>query len=280
MQVIGCGSSRFPAALHQLEEVPAQLFMLGDPSHLAPPTVSIVGTRNATFYGVRTARALATAFARAGVSVISGMARGIDSAAHRSALEAGGRTVAVLGTGIDVPYPVGNTELHRALSDRALVISEYGAGVRAHRGTFPKRNRLIAALSPVTIVVEAGGRSGALSTAAHARDLQRTVAAVPGPIDSPQSTGSNNLLRDGATMIASVADALALVGIASPDERAPLELEGLEAAIWKSLVAGPLRPDAIAVKIRSTTRECLASITTLELLGRVECLVTGEVRRR
>lgn len=280
MHVVGCASDGYPVVLHDLDDEPAQLFMIGNSSHLAPPTVSIVGTRDATAYGIRTARSLATAFARAGVSVISGMARGIDSAAHRAALDAGGRTVAVLGTGIDVPYPVGHRELHRVLGEKALVISEYGSGVGARPGTFPRRNRIIAALAPVTIVVEAGHRSGALNTAEHARTLARTVAAVPGPIDSPQSAGANQLIRDGVQMISSIADALTLVGIAAPEERVPLQLDGQDGRLWKALAAGPLTPDSLALRCHVTTRECLASVTSLELQGLVECLVTGEVRRR
>jgi DNA processing protein len=259
---------------------PGNLFLLGDESHLKPPTVAIVGTRNATGYGMRITRRIASAFAEAGVSVISGMARGIDAAAHRSALDAGGRTVAVLGTGIDVPYPVGHRELHRTLGEKACVVSEYGPGVGAHRGTFPRRNRIIAGLAPVTIVIEAGTRSGALLTAGFAESLNRTVAAVPGPIDSPQSAGCNELIRDRAHVIASVADALALVGIAAPEERAPLRLSGIDAQIWKALAAGPLDANAISARTRVTIRECLAAITALELEGFVEVLLTGEVRRR
>ena len=223
---------------------------------------------------------LASAFAEAGVSVVSGMARGIDAAAHRAALEAGGRTVAVLGTGIDVPYPAGHRELHRVLSEKACVISEYGPGVGAHRGTFPRRNRIIAGLASVTIVVEAGHKSGALITAEQARRFDREVAAVPGPIDSPQSAGSNQLIRDHVHVIASVADALTLVGVHSPDEREPIQLSVEDAKLWKALAAGPLPPDDLSSRCHMTVRECLTSITSLELKGLVECLISGEVRRR
>lgn len=278
---IGPASSSYPESLNALGETrPESLFILGDDAHLAPPAVAIVGTRDATPYGIRITRRIAGAFAEAGVSVVSGMARGIDAAAHRSALEAGGRTVAVLGTGIDVPYPAGHRDLHRTLAEKACVVSEYGPGVGAHRGTFPRRNRIIAGLAPVTIVIEAGTKSGALLTAGFAESLNRTVAAVPGPIDSPQSAGCNELIRDRAHVIASVADALALVGIASPQERAPMSLSGNDAQVWKALVAGPLDANGIAVKTRLTTRDCLSAITTLELGGFVEVLITGEVRRR
>jgi DNA processing protein len=280
-RVISPASVDYPDSLHALgDTMPAQLFALGDVSHMSPPTVAIVGTRNATAYGTRVTTALASAFASAGVSVISGMARGIDAAAHRAALEVGGRTVAVLGTGIDVPYPAAHRELHRIISERGCVVSEYGAGVGARPGTFPRRNRIIAALAPLTIVVEAGHKSGALLTAGFAESLNRIVAAVPGPIDSPQSAGSNHLLRDRVQMIASVADALALAGLASPHERAPVHLSEIDARVWKSLVSGPLSTDQIVQAAKVTTRECLASITSLELDGRVEVLLTGEVRRR
>lgn len=279
--VIGSTSAAWPGLLDSLGEGrPGQLFLLGDRSHLDQPSVAIVGTRDATSYGTRVAKSLATAFAKAGVSVVSGMARGIDAAAHRAALDAGGRTVAVLGTGIDVPYPAGHRDLHRTLTDRACVISEYGPGRGAHPGTFPRRNRIIAALAPVTIVVEAGAKSGALITADIALSINRVVAAVPGPIDSPASAGCNELIRDRAQVIASIADALALVGISTPQEKAPVTLNGNDAKVWKTLASGPLGTDAISVRSRLTTRECLASITSLELAGYVEVLITGEVRRR
>ena len=165
-RVIGSTDPDYPDALREIPSLRiGELYVAGNASHLLPPSVAIVGTRNATPYGLRIARQLATAFAKAGVSVVSGMARGIDAAAHRAAMEVGGRTVAVLGTGIDVPYPAGHRELHRALVEQACVISEHGPGVRAGPGFFPRRNRIIAALAKVTLVVEAGERSGALITA-------------------------------------------------------------------------------------------------------------------
>lgn len=278
---MGSASARYPGALNALGDArPAQLFVLGDETHLRAPAVAIVGTREATPYGLRITRMLATAFARKGVSIVSGMARGVDAAAHRAALDAGGRTVAVLGTGVDVPYPAGHKELHRVIAEKACVVSEYGAGVGAHRGTFPRRNRIIAGLAPLTIVVEAGVKSGALLTADHAQRLNRTVAAVPGPIDSPQSAGTNQLIRDHAQVIASLDDALALMGLEAPRERAPLQLSERDGKVWKALAAGPISPDGIALKCSITTRECLASITSLELEGLVEVLLTGEARRR
>ena len=147
------GSENYPRALLDLQIPPSELYAIGDAAVLTGPRVSIVGTRDSTAYGERITRTLTRTLVRAGVTVISGMARGIDGAAHRTALEDGGKTVAVLGTGIDVPYPVGHRQLHRAIAERGLVVSENPPGMKAHKGAFPKRNRIIAALAPVTIVV-------------------------------------------------------------------------------------------------------------------------------
>jgi DNA processing protein len=208
------------------------------------------------------------------------MARGIDAAAHRTALEEGGNTVAVLGTGIDVPYPVGHRQLHRSIGEHGLVLSENPPGAKAHEGAFPKRNRIIAALARVTIVVEAGFKSGALNTATQALELGRVVAAVPGPIDSPQSQGSNQLLRDGAVLIASVDDALALLGLAAPESRPAPHLPENERLIWEALDGGYFEVDTLSAKCGLSTPECFAAITSLEIMGLVECSVGGEIRRR
>jgi len=275
------GDAEYPASLEDLEVPPVQLFALGDRSMLDPPTVSIVGTRDATGYGLRITRAIAGGLARAGVSIVSGMARGIDAAAHRAALEVRGRTVAVMGTGIDVPYPVGHRELHRLISEKGLVISENGKGARAHKGAFPKRNRLIAALAEVTIVIEGAETSGALNTANWAVDLKRTIAAVPGPIDSPQSAGTNLLIRTRtATMISAVDEALALVGVGPAPRAEDPALDPKERVVWNALRDGDLDVDALCARSNLPARECLAAITSLELQGMVECLLTGEIRRR
>ena len=276
------GSENYPRALLDLQIPPSELYAIGDAGVLTGPRVSIVGTRDSTAYGERITRTLTRTLVRAGVTVISGMARGIDGAAHRTALEEGGKTVAVLGTGIDVPYPVGHRQLHRAIAERGLVVSENPPGMKAHQGAFPKRNRIIAALAPVTIVVEAGFRSGALNTASQALELGRTVAAVPGPIDSDQSRGSNQLLRDGAVLIATADDALALLGIAPPKSRSEAmpTLPDTERKVWDALAGGLTEIDSLPATTDLTMAECLAAITSLEILGLVECSIAGELRRR
>jgi DNA processing protein len=275
-------SPEYPPELLDLANPPTRLFAIGRADALTNPRVSIVGTRKSTAYGDRITRTLVGSLTRAGVAVISGMARGIDGVAHRTALEAGGRTVAVLGTGIDVAYPAGHRHLHRMIADKGLVLSENPPGMTAHQGAFPKRNRIIAALAPVTIVVEAGHKSGALNTASQALELGRVVAAVPGPIDSEQSMGSNQLIRDGAVMIASVDDALTLLGVVGRKQEAviPTDLADSDRRLWESLGNGPADVDGLSARTGLPLAECLAGISSLEILGLVECSIGGEIRRR
>lgn len=211
-------ASELPACLGDLSQPPAGLWYLGDPEALAAAPdrcVAIVGTREASPYGERTATRLASAAVRAGLVVVSGLARGVDAAAHRAAIEAGGLTVAVMGPGVDVPYPVGHRTLHDLVQQNGVALSEMEPGTKAFKGCFPRRNRIIAALSRVTIVVEAPFKSGAINTATQALEMGRTVAAVPGPIDDPRSAGSNLLIRDGAQVITCVEDMLSLFDLST-----------------------------------------------------------------
>ena len=188
MRRIELGDEGYPAALLDLSAPPRVLWAIGDGAVLRPPVIAIVGTRKATPYGLRVTREIAGALARAGACIVSGMARGIDGMAHLAALDAHGSTVAVLGTGVDIAYPAGHRPLHARIRERGLLLSEEPPGAHAGPGSFPRRNRLIAALASITIVVEAGLKSGAKITADDALDLGRTVAAVPGPIDAPPGT--------------------------------------------------------------------------------------------
>ena len=281
-RVLVSGDPEYPERLLELRDPPPVLFALGSIASLRRPCVAIVGTRRATAYGERVTAELAGALARAGATVVSGMARGIDGVAHRAALMATGCTAAVLGTGVDVAYPAAHRALHEEICARGVVLSEELPGDRANGGSFPKRNRIIAALARATIVVEAPHRSGALITAGHALDLNRGVAAVPGPIDVPQSAGSNALLRDGAIIITDVADALALVGVSAPSARvrARTLTDGAQLAIWDALESPAPDLDALATRASLPARECLAAVTALELNGAIECALTGEIRRR
>ena len=281
MRRIEIGDEGYPAALLDLRSPPRVLWAIGGMDTLRAPVVAIVGTRKATPYGVRATREIAGALARAGACVVSGMARGIDGAAHLAALDARGRTAAVLGTGVDIAYPAGHRPLHARIRKNGLLLSEEAPGSHAGPGSFPRRNRIIAALASITIVVEAGTKSGANNTATQALELGRTVAAVPGPIDAPQSAGANALLRDGATVIADVADALLLAGLTPPSHRPDPEIAtAAERAVWAALADGALDVDTLTVRSALPARECLAAVTTLELSGAIECALTGEIRRR
>jgi len=275
------GDSDYPESLHALEHPPVALWIMGDIEAVRDhPTVSIVGTRGCTPYGERVTRELAGALARAGATVVSGMALGIDAMAHRAAIEVGGRTAAVLGTGVDVPYPASHRSLHRQICDQGVVVSESAPGTRAGPGCFPRRNRIIAALGAATIVVEAGVKSGALNTSDHVLSIDRTLAVVPGPIDSPASLGSNMLMRDGAHPITSVADALALIGLSQPrPANARLDSDA-ERTVWAALARPAADFDVLCARAGLPARSCIETVTTLELRGLVECSLTGELHRR
>jgi DNA processing protein len=271
--------SRYPAALRDLPDPPRTLWARGALALLDRPCVAIVGTRRATSYAERVTTEIARALARGGACVISGLARGVDVAAHRAALDVDGATCAVLGTGLDVTYPRAHAAIQADIGVRGLVLSELPPTLAAHGGSFPRRNRIIAALARVTIVVEAGVKSGALITATHALELNRTVAAVPGPIDVPQSQGSNELLRDGACLIASIADALALVGLTAPVRLRDLPAEGRERVLWDALAAGNADLDTLSTRAGLPAHEAMAAVSALELRGLVECALSGEIRR-
>lgn len=276
------GDARYPVELEDLREnAPPYLFARGSLDLLTvKPRVAIVGTRRATAYGQRVTRELTAAFVRAGACIVSGLARGIDGMAHRTALESNGVTIAVLGTGLDVAYPSGHRSLQRTIAERGLVLSELEAGEHGMKWTFPKRNRIIAALASLTIVVEAPEQSGALNTAEHAFDLHRNVAAVPGPIDQPQSVGANRLIGNNAHIIASIEDALALAGLTPPPRSPRADPDGDEGRVWSALADGALDIDSLCHRSGLPAARCMAAVTTLEIAGSIECALTGEIRRR
>jgi DNA processing protein len=195
------GSSDYPALLREIPNAPAALFVSGDPAQLWSPQIAIVGARSATASGLGNARAFARAFAMAGNVVTSGLAEGIDGAAHAAALDAGATTVAVLGTGPDVVYPRRHRELAARIVAHGALVSEFAPGTAGKPENFPRRNRIIAGLSLGTLVIEAGLNSGSLITARLAAEQGREVFALPGSIHSPLSRGCHKLIRDGATLV-------------------------------------------------------------------------------
>lgn len=276
------GVQEWPEGLATIPSPPRALHYTGDITVLARPCVAIVGSRHPTAYGERVARELARALAAAGACIVSGMAFGVDAIAHRAALEAGGTTAAVLGAGIDTVYPRSHTALYDEIARDGVVLSEFGPGVGTFNGCFPRRNRIIAGLCRLTIVVEAGAKSGSLITAGYAGDFGRNIAAVPGPIDSPQSAGANQLLRDGAQVIASIDDALALADLtARPNARPELALGADEATVWDAVAQhAASSADEIIVRTGWSASRCLAALTQLEIQGLLECSSGGVIARR
>jgi DNA processing protein len=258
----------------------SSIYILGDADLLRPPLCAVVGTRLCTDYGTRVTTQLVSAMASAGVGIVSGLARGIDAAAHRAALAVGGRTIAVLGTGIDVAYPAGHRALHADIAVRGVVLSENAPGTRANRGSFPKRNRVIAALAPLTLVVEAGFRSGAQSTADAALSLGRAVAAVPGPIDSPQSAGTNNMILQGAHVITCAGDLFSLLELSPPAaERVESRLAGDALSVWRALEQGAVWCEDLAGAADLPLPRTLSAVSELELAGHVTVGLDDRVRR-
>jgi DNA processing protein len=280
LDLVGESDIEYPSSLRELPDPPAILWRWGAWDTLQDPIVAVVGTRRATPYGNRMTREIVSALARGGATIVSGMALGIDAVAHRAALEVGGRTVAVLGTGADVAYPRAHFALHREIAARGLVLSELPPGARSHGGSFPMRNRIIAGLARLTIVVEAPIPSGALITARRANDLGRDVAAVPGPIDSPQSQGTNEYIRDGAHPITSVADALMLAGLQPQPRALPALSDETEMRLWTVLSQSASSLDELCARAGLPVAQCLSAVTRLELRGVVDCALTGEIRRR
>lgn len=219
VQVVRLGEPDYPELLAEIKRPPRQMFYIGSLDMLKRTCVAVVGSRTTTLYGRNVATQMGRRLAQHGVTVVSGMALGIDSCAHRGAMEADGNTAAVFGCGVDKCYPPENQELKSQLEERGLVLSEYPPGTAPDRYRFPERNRIISGLCRMTIVVQARNRSGALITAEQAADQGREVMAVPGNIDSQYNLGNNKLIKEGAMPIISIDDILEPLGLNRVDER-------------------------------------------------------------
>ncbi|HKT61494.1 MAG TPA: DNA-processing protein DprA [Gemmatimonadales bacterium] len=271
----------FPQALRVIPDPPPVLFAMGDLGLLQRPAVAIVGSRDHSAYGQTVARATAALAARAGLAVVSGMARGLDAVAHASALDANGATIGVLGNGLGVIYPAANRALYERVLRHGLLLSEFPPGERPHAGSFPRRNRLISGLARVTLVVEAAIGSGALITVDTALKQGRDVMAVPGPITSALSTGCNRLLRDGATPYLEPADLAQLFpDIVFPAEQPrdpstgpkplPDSLSRAERNVAQALGLEPLSVDTLVQRVGGPVGQLLAVLCSLEVQGVVE----------
>jgi DNA processing protein len=288
--LIGWHDPDYPALLKQTASPPLALFVDGDPALLWHPGVAVVGSRSPTAGGRDNAAAFARALAAAGVTVISGMAAGIDAAAHQAALAQGGTTIAVVGTGADIAYPRSNASLRNRIAERGAVVSEHPPGTRARPAHFPSRNRILAGLGLATLVIEAAERSGALITARQAAESGREVFAVPGSIHNPMSRGCHRLIRDGAGLVESAAEVLAtlapvarelahaLRGRLGDAEPGPhLEEVGSVHAplapdyqrLWCALAHDPTGMDQLVERTGLTAAELSSMLLVMELDGRV-----------
>jgi len=260
-----------PELLQQIHDPPRALFLRGDADAaiLSSPAVAIVGARACSPYGSQVARMLGRELAASGLVVVSGLARGVDGEAHRGAVDAGGVTVAVLGCGIDRDYPAAHAELARRICERGLVVSEYEPGIEPAPWRFPARNRIIAGLAAVTVIVEARERSGALITADFSLEGGRDVFAVPGEITSSLATGTNRLLRQGAAPLTSAEDVLELFGLAACQRQRAPEIGATAARVLDRLADGAASADEL---VRATDLEpgpLAAGLAELELAGLV-----------
>ena len=280
MRRVSRHDDEFPAQLRAIPEAPALLYVRGALVRDDALAVALVGSRRATEYGEGVAEELGAQLAARGVTVVSGLARGIDSAAHRGALRAGGRTIAVLGSGADVIYPPENRRLAALIEGSGAVLSQFAPGTPPLPHHFPLRNRVIAGLALAVVVVEASERSGALITARFAAELGREVMAVPGRVGSPASRGTHALIRDGAALVENWEDVVAGLPVrwrecvvdpgprlaVDPDRTSP---EGDEMVVLGVVGAEPTTMDDIIEKSGVSSARTAALLLTLELDGRI-----------
>ncbi|MBI3997740.1 MAG: DNA-protecting protein DprA [Armatimonadetes bacterium] len=289
MAVLVPGDAAFPALLRLLPDPPPVLYVRGRLGKA--PSVAVVGSRRATPYGRAAAARLAFDLALAGVTVVSGLARGIDAAAHRAALDGGGRTVAVLGNGADVVYPPEHAALVEAIIERGALVTEFSPGTPPRPGHFPRRNRLISGLSLGVVVVEGAEDSGALITVEYALDQGREVFAVPGSIFSEGSRAPHGLLRQGARVVERAEDILEELNLSSPGTVGPDQDAAQDAApgasgeasgqqrVFDALAAGPRSLDDLVETTGLPAAEVAAAISLLEIRGLVATLPGQMVMR-
>jgi len=264
----------YPRLLRQIDQAPPVIYIKGELIPADEFSVAIVGTRRVTAYGQQVTRDTSLYLAGHGLTIVSGLARGVDGLAHQHALQAGGRTIAVLGSGVDVIYPPEHRRLAEAICENGAIISDYPMGTQPEGINFPPRNRIISGLSLATIVVEAGERSGALITADFAVDQGRDVFAVPGNVLSPASRGTNTLIQNGAYTMVSPQDVLDVLNLTEVEEiksaREVIPANTLEWKILQSLDYEPSHVDDICHAVGSPIEQVSAALTMMELKGMVQ----------
>jgi DNA processing protein len=285
-KLVAWGDDAYPEMYTQIPAPPLLLYVNGDTSALQLPAIAIIGSRNPTQGGIRNAHNFSKHLAGQGFAIVSGLAQGIDAAAHHGALEAGGKTIAFLGTGIDRVYPALNRDLAHAIASQGALVSEYPLGAAPERWHFPERNRLISGLSLGTLVVEAARRSGSLITARLAAEQGREVFALPGSIHNPLSRGCHELIRQGAKLVETAGDILAelrpltehMLGATSPAAQGPdpvAEPDDDYAELRKHLGHDPVSIDDLEKQSGLTIDQLSSMLLILELHGEVESLSGG-----
>ncbi len=272
VEAIPCEDPCYPSSLKETHDYPPVLYVRGSLPLQGYPCIAVVGTRRPTVYGRQIAEEMAADLARNDVTIVSGLARGIDSIAHRSALECGGKTIAVLASGLDIVYPAENLKLAQSIMESGALVSEYPLGVRPRPENFPLRNRIMSGLSLGVLVVEAGERSGALITAFQALEQNREVFAIPGSILSPTSKGTNRLIQEGAKLVSQCTDILEELNLFIV---APKQLEineappanGVESAILRQLSPEPSHIDEICRRSGLAMPQVSSTLAILELKG-------------
>ncbi len=273
IQILTWDSPTYPPHLKQIDQPPPVLYLKGEITSEDVWAVGIVGTRAVTAYGRQVTEELAATLARNGITIVSGLARGVDAIAHSAALKAGGRTLAVLGSGIDRIYPPEHRGLAEKISEQGAVLSDYAPSTPPESANFPPRNRIISGLSLTVVVIEAAETSGSLITASFAADQGRDVFAVPGNIFAPQSKGTNRLIANGARPLLAVKDILDALDLTRNLERREirktLPSDPTEAALFQLIGAEPLHVDEIRAQSGMPIAQVSATLTMMELKGLV-----------
>jgi len=279
VQVFTYWDEDYPSRLKQIYDPPAFLFYKGNRDLLTNQMFAVVGTRVPTSYGRMITERFSAQLVQAGFTIISGFARGVDTLAHKTTLKQGGNTIAVLGNGLDQIYPPENKKLYDEMIEHELFLTEYPLGTKPDAGNFPKRNRIISGMSAGVLITEAGAKSGALLTAMYAADQNREVFAVPGPIHSGKSTGTNRLIKSGAKLVQSIDDILeelagqfSLESAEKNEQKKAANLKGTYKQVYDILNSEPLHVDQIALSTKLSPAETLNALLTLELGGLIRQL--------
>lgn len=274
----------FPKSLLTIPDPPLLLYAKGRLELLSVPTIAVVGSRNATAQGILNAEKFSECLSQGGFCISSGLAAGIDAAAHAGALRGIGSTIAVIGTGADIVYPARNRQLAHQIAENGCLLSEYALGMPAIAGNFPRRNRIISGLAQGVLVVEAAAQSGSLITARMAAEQGRDVFAIPGSIHSPLSKGCHQLIKQGAKLVESAQDILDEINCKtiSINQSSPIDQATIDASAYKLLTImgyDPVHIDVLAMRSGDNVMELSAQLLDLELQGHIETLPNGQIQR-